>query len=304
MAQLLKIEDCVSRYEKDVYRYTGQYIRLKSDRWKRVKANWENEKLSEPGVLESSPEPEPKKWWQRKSETSETIAEEPYIPPRTPITLSALKKNFREELFDFQLKWASSTIRERSRIGREMLREDFLRMLLMDLPDNYLVLYRPIIRLKKAEAQMDVIMIGPDTIHAIVLMDTQKGDVIHPSQGRFWEVERRNEVLKTVSPIAAVQRMNYFIESVIDTNETETKISYTVLCKNGFINRSGIPPYIQVIDQANYGQWWEALKRQPSPIKAKQLKAAKGLMDRCVTTAYLRPEWETEQDLWSRVDPE
>lgn len=306
MAQLLKIEDCVSRYEQDVYRYTGQYIRLKSDRWKRVKANWENEKLSAQVEQPPSSEDEPtnKKWWQRKDDNSEKDAMDTYDRPRTPITLPALKKNFKDELLEFQLKWASSTIRERSRVGKEILSDPFLRYLLMDLPDNYLVLYKPIIQMKKAEAQLDVLLIGPDTIHAIVLLDARKGDVVHPSQGRFWELERKGEMLKTISPIASIQRMNYFIESVIDTKETEMKISYTILAQQSFINRGSIPPYIQVIDQTSYDQWAQAIKRQPSPIKAKQLKAAKQIMEKCVTTAYLRPEWETEQDLWVQIDSE
>ncbi|MCF6138331.1 hypothetical protein [Pseudalkalibacillus berkeleyi] len=302
MAQLLKIEDCVSRYEQDVFRYTGQYIRLKKERWNRVKINWESEKnsnLTDDILEETKP---PKKWWQRKAEPSETEPTEPINKTYTPITLTALKKNFKEELYNFQLKWASATIREQSRISNRVRNHSFLRYMLMDLPDNYLVLYKPIVRLKKAETQLDVIIIGPDSIQAIVQMNANEQETIHPTQGRFWEIERKGEKNRIISPVSAVQRMNYFIESIIDQASSEMKFTYTILAENSYINRSNIPPYIQVVDKSVYEQWSDQLKRQPSPIKYKQLKAAKTLLDHCVTTSYLRPEWESAQEPWQQID--
>ena len=33
MAQLLKLQDYISRYETDIYRYSNQYIRFKKQQW-------------------------------------------------------------------------------------------------------------------------------------------------------------------------------------------------------------------------------------------------------------------------------
>ncbi len=33
MAQIIKIHDCISRYELDPYHYMNQFIRLKKERW-------------------------------------------------------------------------------------------------------------------------------------------------------------------------------------------------------------------------------------------------------------------------------
>ncbi|WP_349408206.1 hypothetical protein [Pseudalkalibacillus sp. SCS-8] len=297
MAQLIKIEDCVSRYEKDVYRYTGQYIRLKSERWKRLKASWEKEKDTKQDQVDTPQEDDApvRKWWplNRKKEKMEPVSsqEDNSGTQIQPLTLTALKRNFRRELFKFQLKWASTTIREKSMISKELQSDPFLRFLMLELPDNYLILYKPIIKMKKAEAQLDVILIGPDTVQAIAKLDSKEGEVIHPALDRFWEVENDTKRRKIVSPVAAIKRMNHFIESVVG-EETDMSVSYTILGSDAYVNRSNIPPFVQVIDRTNFKQWLEKMKKHPSPIKHNQLKIAKRMLEHCATTAYLRPEWE------------
>ncbi len=38
MAQLIKLQDYVSRYEQDIYRYPSQFIKLKKQQWDKLKA--------------------------------------------------------------------------------------------------------------------------------------------------------------------------------------------------------------------------------------------------------------------------
>ncbi|WP_408007273.1 hypothetical protein ACJROX_21635 [Pseudalkalibacillus sp. A8] len=98
--------------------------------------------------------------------------------------------------------------------------------------------------------------------------------------------------------------MNYFIQSVIDTKTIELKISYVILAQNAYVNRNNIPSYIQVVDQTNFDKWKKMLKRQPSPNKFKQLKAAQILLTNCVTSAYTRPEWDVDENQWDQTSSE
>ncbi|WP_221566451.1 NERD domain-containing protein [Alkalihalobacillus sp. TS-13] len=295
MAHLIKLEDCISRYEQDVFRYTGQYTRLKRDRWHRVKTNWEN--AQETVELQHAVENQSdgKKWWKRKRRETEIEVIDEGSVNRDDRTFSELKEDFREELFQFQLKWASSTIRETSRISVSLKKDRFLRFLLKEVPDNYLVLYKPVIQVKKAQTQLDVLLLGPDSIHAIVMLETSNGEVVHASKDRFWKCEKDGDERKVINPTSAVQRMNYFIESVIDTESTEMNLTYVILTYNAYVNRTNIPSYIRVIDQTNFDNWKNRLKKQPSPLKFKQLKAAKMILEQCVTTAFSRPEWESDE---------
>lgn len=46
MAQIIKIQDCISRYEQDPYHYINQFIRLKKQRWQSIKEMAEKKKDS------------------------------------------------------------------------------------------------------------------------------------------------------------------------------------------------------------------------------------------------------------------
>ena len=46
MAQLVKLQDYISRYEWNPYHYPAQFIRLKRQNWKKLQEQWEMEKAS------------------------------------------------------------------------------------------------------------------------------------------------------------------------------------------------------------------------------------------------------------------
>src|SRR5699024_10269266 len=126
LAQLIKLEDYVSRYEWDLYRYSSQYIKLKKDRWQELHNEWKLAKETslfddEPEQFIEEEQPKVHRWnifkrKQQKKITSETLMQE------TETTKSSmhhklsimnemdLKQHFLNELLPFQLKWATSTL--------------------------------------------------------------------------------------------------------------------------------------------------------------------------------------------------
>jgi hypothetical protein len=300
MAQLLKIEDCISRYESDVFRYTGQYIRLKKDRWNRIKESWQQKKdhadfLEHVERDKNDEEMQAKKWWRKKPVEQQSYFEEPEGDTTVP-DFEDIKDQFRRELFQFQLKWASSTLREKSRVAQSTLTDPVLRFLLTELPDNILVFYKPVIQLKQAPTQLDVILVTPDSIHCLVFLDIEKDSIVTASSDRFWKVDGSRHRNQIISPIPSIQRMNYFIDSVIDTEQLNLKVHFAVVTRNGIIDDiSTLPSYISKVDGRTLNDWHTKLKRQPSPIKFTQLKAAKAMLENGVVTSYNRPEWEEEQ---------
>ncbi|WLD92426.1 hypothetical protein [Alkalihalobacillus sp. AL-G] len=298
MAQLLKLEDCVSRYESDVFRYTGQYIRLKRDRWKRVKTNWQNRRADEASVQNEPEETvKEKKWWQKKVGESKPFIEDIHDMDSLP-DFEELKEKYKRELYQFQLKWASSTLREKSPLTQSNQSDPYLKFLLTELPDNYLVLYKPVVQLKQAATQLEVILIGPDSIHCLVFLDLERDSIVSGLNERFWRVEGSKHTNQLISPVPAIQRMNYFIDTVIDHDQLNMKINYTLVAKKGFVDNDSVPSYIKIVDRRTFEEWHSRLKRQPSPIKFTQLKAAKAMLDHCIVTAYHRPEWDSDSEQW------
>src|SRR5690625_1373463 len=87
MAQLIKLQDYISRYEVDMFKYPSQFIRLKKEHYDKLFAEWQK-------VLE----------YESMSETDSLLS--------FPANELELKQKFLNNILPLQLKWASSTISE------------------------------------------------------------------------------------------------------------------------------------------------------------------------------------------------
>src|SRR5881392_2140244 len=177
MGQLIKLQDYISRYEQDIFTYPSRFVRLKKQQWVRTRTNWENEgvdaaNLSFPQSLneweEENENDKPaffKKLtdlFKHNQKTNDQDINQVYPNPNEedplqftasfsymPETIDELKRQFLDQLYRFQLKWASSTILEKSFIHSKYYFEENVKFFLQRFPDTFLVLYRPVFLLKK-----------------------------------------------------------------------------------------------------------------------------------------------------------
>lgn len=142
MAQIIKIQDCISRYELDPYHYMNQFIRLKKERWQALLEAFDRkteEKETEMAASgETVPEPSRKKFFlkKRKEEIPSDINEkrhqwfdepdgEEALMLNLPSRRAELAPFFKNQLYEFQLKWASSTLSEMSELSHQVKRDGF-----------------------------------------------------------------------------------------------------------------------------------------------------------------------------------
>jgi hypothetical protein len=313
VAQLIKLQDFISRYEMNVYRYPSQYIRLKKQHWIRLKTLWENGLLTVP-----EPTPEQKNVQEKKSffnplrkkkdeeeinfEQAKPIQQEEltddsgfsfeYQFGDQPIDEEDLKKKFLDQLLEIQIRWASSTIREKSFVNREFYEDQLLKYFLQRFPDNYLVLYQPVLLIQKAPVELDVIMISPIETWCITLVEGKENCVMIGSKDRFWIEKHTNEEKKILNPLIRLNRMEKIVQGIFQLNELELPIRKVVLNRTGYIDYPYGPADTMFVDKRDYEEWFAGLRRLSSPIKHDQLKAAKCLLQYCQTTYVKRPEWE------------
>ncbi|WP_078414078.1 nuclease-related domain-containing protein [Priestia abyssalis] len=320
MAQLIKLQDYVSRYEKDIYHYPAQYIRLKKKNWQSVKTAFESGHLlrdfglTEPSVIEEPEQPSKKPVIQllrgllkRGKQSVEPMEEghlDEFIPPSEeesflntfttePKTIDDLKVLFLDNLFDFQLKWASSTLWEQSRPNRHFYYDDALKYFLQRFPDTYLVLYKPIFLVKKAPVETDIILISPTETWCISLLEGKEDSVFQYSKERFWNELIGKTQRKILNPLIGLNRMEQIVRKLYEMNSVDFPIHKVILNRNGFIDCPSVPYGIQMIDKRNYSQWFAQLRQLSSPLKHVQLKAAQALLANS-QTAFLQV---TEEEL-------
>lgn len=331
MGQLIKIQDFISRYESDMYRYPSQYIRLKRKQWEGLKLAWQNGTLDS---FQSSKNQEAidnelswfdeeekhslfnsfKHLFRRRGKNgsndhdwefasygqvnSEELDGRGSMSPSFyshPETLEELKVAFLESLFKVQIKWASSTIREKSFVDRQFYFDDRLTYFLQRFPDTYLLMYKPIFLVKNAPVEVEVILISPTQTLCIAFLESEQNSVFLGANERFWTERQTDKEKKVLNPLIALNRMEKIVKNVYSLDEIDHPVKKIVLNRTGYIDFSNAPYDINIIDKRNYEEWFSSLRNISSPLKHVQLKAAQSLLQFCQSTFVKRPEWEEDE---------
>lgn len=311
MAQLVKLVDYVSRYENDLTRYPTQFIRLKRYQWKRIRTQWEHGfDAFEPRIeTEQEEEQENDKWYSalfkkwRKRRDDELDEEETNAEPDElaetdlafqaaiscrPSNIEQLKKSYTDQLFQFQLKWASSTLYDKSRVDPKFFSDRLLKQLTQRLPDSFLLFYYPIVKVNKAPVELDVILLTPTTCYCITVLESERMAAYIGSGERFWLKKYGDQETKVLNPTIALNRMEKIISSFFGSADVELPIRKLIISSNGYIDYPGTPFEITCIDRKNYDEWLTKLGNNPSPMKHTQFKAAQAILEHAQTTAMSR----------------
>lgn len=208
MAQLIKMQDYISRYAWNIYRYPTQYIRLKQDNWQKLYQKWSNPE----GLIEEEPVSQETTKHSRFSRLKDLLKREPESEEgdqeesTLPYSKSELKQYYLDNLMNFQLKWATSTVTEISFINRHYYGDRTLKYFLQRFPDTYLIMYYPIFHIRNAPVDGEILLISPIGIEIIKLVEEDQGSYIIASDERTWTLETGRKQTKVLSPLIALKR--------------------------------------------------------------------------------------------------
>ena len=301
MGQLIKLQDHISRYETDIFHYPGQFIRLKKERYELLKDQWNEEEYdSDPETIEVEEEPEKRSLfskWRAKTEVESPEEDEPE-PLEMPESEEELKQWFLDQIFDFQLKWASGTIKEISYPNPTVINHPRLKYFLQRFPDSYLLMFDPIFKIKKATIDGGIILITPLEILCIHFLETEDDGTIYESiDDKRW-AKRTSESTKTfLNPMIHLNRIEKMVRSMLDYHEFNFPVKKVLIAEQATI-QSIQQPYMntEFIDKHIYENWFSKYRSGGTPLKYQQLKAAEALLAHTQTTSFIRPEWEDDDE--------
>lgn len=315
MAQLVKLQDYISRYETDLTRYPTQFVRLKQNQWKRMKIQWETS--SNHSMWEDDTqgiEPEKKNQFSalfrffgpRKEENDlveaplEVSEEEESFDFSTTMTykpsnLNQLRTLYLDQIFDFQIKWASSTLMDKSRVSPRYLRDSLLRTLIQELPDSYLLFYNPIISLQKATVELDIIIITPVECMCITVLEEKDLTAFVGNNDRFWTTKLGDNESKVLNPLLALNRMEKIVSRLFSEKEVDFPIKKYLLSRNGYIDYPIRPFDVEIVDRRSYDEWFSKIRMLSTPLKFAQFQAAQAILDVGQTNAISRLFNEEEE---------
>lgn len=326
MAQLVKIQDYISRYQIDLARYPTQFVRLKKSQWDRIKRQWEmGEDISEWQHIDNETEADTSEEKERFSFikkiftgrqkeaaedvedieiSNELISSEDTIPEEettltfepkivyAPQSIHELKRMFIDQFFHFQMKWASSTLREKSYVDPRFMRDSLLRTLLQTLPDNFLLFYYPILQIRKAPIELDVVLMSPTECICITVLEADNQAVYVGGSDRFWMKKVGTKDSKVLNPTINLARMESVLSQLFKEENIDMPIRKVVLTRNGYFDYPGSPYGIRFVDRRNYGEWMEHLRKASSPMKHMQIRAAQAILNTVQTTSFNRDIWQ------------
>ncbi|WP_053218858.1 hypothetical protein [Virgibacillus senegalensis] len=294
MAQLVKLQNYISRYEKDIFHYPGQFSRMKKEKWEKTLNQWEADRLHSELDKPEQQEPEPSRWrsmFSRKGKQEEEWKTENDIV-EIPPTKERLKRNFLDRLIPFQLKWASSTVSQTSFLDRTFLQDQTLKYFLQRFPDTYLFMYEPVFNVKNSVIEGDIVLIQPQGIEIINLVEYPSADVILASEERVWEINMQGKNERILSPMISLRRTEQIIKSTLDLHQLDFPIQKTVLSRINKISFEREPFHTRLVDKKEHENWLLQHRQEVSPLKHKQLIVCKALLNQCQTVAVRRREWE------------
>lgn len=320
MAQLIKLQDYVSRYEQDIYRYPSQFIKLKKQQWDKIKAAYlagELEQLFstsyEDQLIEAAYDEEKKSVFQKvkgifRRKQEEEVLEDVVPPikednifslhiPADTASLEDLKHTFLNQLLHFQMVWGSSTIHEKSYVDDTFFLDEKLRFFLQRFPDTFLVMYKPVFRLKNAPVEVDVIVISPMDAWCITFLEAEEDAAFIGSSEKFWmRRHHKHPDKKVLNPFLAVNRMGSIVKQLFDLYDVNLPIKKVVLSRNGYIDYPFAQYDVELLDKRKFSDWFEKMRKVSTPLKHQQLKAAQALLEYCQTTSTRRIEWDLEDE--------
>lgn len=298
MAQLIKLRDYISRYETNPFHYPTQFIRLKRENWEKLLYMWEKENEEQwRAEQEESERNEKERFRWNPFFQKKTKVEDPIIFKRNlPVSKDNLRKYFLNQLFPFQLKWATSTITQVSFTDKKYYYDQRLKFFLQHFPDIYLIMYYPIFNIKKAPVDMDIIMISPVELEIISFIDEEPNAMVVVDDERTWTVDYNDMTKKIISPVISLKRTEQIVKSILKKYDLSYSIRKTVISENAHLIYTSEPYNVSLVGSNDFEQWYNDKRRLSGSLKAMQLKVMEALLEHCLSTSVRRPEWESEDD--------
>lgn len=301
IAQLIKLQDYISRYEWDVYRYPTQFIRVKKQNWDKLREIWSNPirplfNVEEEIIEEPSPFSKIKRFLKKKGSVDELeySSEHEKEHGELPETEEDLKHYFLDKIFHFQLKWATSTVNRISYVNQKYYTDPLLKYLLQRFPDTYLLMYTPVFRVKNAPMDGEILLISPVGIEILYFLEAEKQSVIMAGNERTWAIETKYDVQRILNPNIALKRTEKMVRQILQAEDVDFPVYKTIISRVNSIVYTTEPYQTKIYGKTDYPLWFNERRQLISTLKSQQLKAAEAILRHCYSTSVPRPDWEDD----------
>ncbi|MTT32539.1 hypothetical protein GMB86_11025 [Terrilactibacillus sp. BCM23-1] len=262
MAQLIKVNECISRYEGDLQRYANRFITLKQRRW----LQWRDQ-------FEKPQDDRSVRLAKRFSSIS---------------NIEQLKSAYYKWLFDQQLIWATSTAHFYSENHEDLSRVTWLQFCLSKLNDVTFILYKPVLLMKQTTLQLDSLIITNDTLWCVKPLIGEDSSVFQEINNRLWREMKREESPQFINPFISLKRTKTALRTFLQTQNLSMPIKFLIFAPNSYVEFVHHDTDIEICDSRDKNQLSEKIGRHSSTLKSLQIITTNRLLSKMATTAIKR----------------
>ncbi|SFG42436.1 hypothetical protein [Sporolactobacillus nakayamae] len=250
MAQLIKVNQCVSRYQLNLRCYANRYNWLKKRRMEAWREKWLDKHTIQNSV--SGVDKYSNHW----------------------------KIGFDDWLFDKQVLWSTRTAFERSARPDDILTEQWLRRMLKGINDVSFFMYRPVLLTKSGPVQLDSLLITNDRICCVHPLLGETGDVFQPYSQRMWnQITNGAAVRPLVNPMISLRRTKAVVAAFLKGKGlTSMQVATVVYAPDCYIEDTVNDYETDFVDQRNESEWFQRMDQHSLLMKREQLEAAEALL--------------------------
>lgn len=259
MAQLLKIDDCHSRYQQDVITYANRFIQLKEKRWSQWEEAWKNPSAA---IL-----PSVKKQVRHAS------------------TMADLKSQFHHFINEQKILWATSTTSSISDVPENYLVEPWFILSLRAFSDMTFNFYKPTLEIHNGLTQLETVLISPSAIWCLKGYYGEKDSVFQGLNDRTWQELGSKEVVRRLSPVVSLKHTYKVVKAMMIKAEIALPVHAALVVPESYVEFVDHDTIVRVIDKRNLSEWLNHFTMKHSTFKHDQLKAAQFLLNKTHTVS-------------------
>ncbi|MCQ2008698.1 MAG: hypothetical protein ABF629_00435 [Sporolactobacillus sp.] len=259
MAQLIKINQCISRYQMNFRSYANRYNWLKKRRFAEWKEDWEHVH----GIQQSD--------------------------DGADIYKNQLKHEFEDWLFDKQLEWSTRTAFEWSSFPDTIYSEHWLRHLIKEINDVSFFMYLPVLLTRSGPVQLDSLLIANDVICCVHPLLGNPGDVFQPVSQRNWNVITNGAQRPLLNPLISLRRTKAVVSAFLQSKGLRSmEVEAVVYAPDGYIESKAGEFEARFIDLRNEAEWFQKMDQHSLLMKRGQIECAEALLNNSETVSEPR----------------
>lgn len=262
MAQLLKIDDCHSRYQQNVTIYANRYVQLKDKRWTQWEEAWQNPHSESPPSI-------------RKQVSRAGTKEK-------------LQLKFQDLLLEHKIMWATSTAETVSDVKETYLEEPWFDFCLRKFSDMSFILYKPTLEIQNGLVQLETVLITPGAVWCLKGCYGEKESVFQGLNARTWQELTSQGTVKRVNPMVSLKQTYRIVSALLRGAELSLPIHMGLIAPESYVEFIDHESAARVFDKRSVGEILSRLAIRHATFKHDQLRAAAYLLEKTHTLARQR----------------